>query len=123
MSTPHSAGATERRVVVETGLKVTATRPVLTSSMLAAVPVTVAFVLQVLEAADVLGTAVWLRALLVGVGGLSQVLAALWAHMQVTPTAQPRDDEGNPLVPAIGDEAPAILAFPQPERPPASAAA
>lgn len=74
-------------------------RPVLLGFIVAATPVVCAFVLQVLEATDVLNNALWLRTLLTGLGALIGALATLWAQSKVTPVAIPQTDEGEPLVP------------------------
>jgi hypothetical protein len=60
--------------------------------------------LQVLEAADVLDSALWLRTLLVGLGSLATALGALWARSNVTPTAAPKLDADTPLVPVTERE-------------------
>lgn len=72
--------------------------PVLLTFLVAAIPLVTAFVLQVLHDGDV-NVPHWLIALLAGVGPLIAALGALYARSQVTPTADPRDDRGTPLVP------------------------
>jgi hypothetical protein len=74
-------------------------RPVLLGFVVAATPVVCAFVLQVLEATDVLNNALWIRTALTGLGALVGTLAALWAQSKVTPVVLPQTDEGEPLVP------------------------
>lgn len=80
--------------------KVTDRRPVLVAFLLAAVPIVSAFALQVLEATDVLDNALWLRTLLVGLGSITGLLGSAWAQAKVTPLARPRNNAGEPLVPA-----------------------
>jgi hypothetical protein len=78
--------------------------PVIVGFILGAIPILSAFVLQVLEATDVLDSALWLRTLLVGLGSVTTALGALWARTNVTPTANPKLDDETPLVPAIEGE-------------------
>lgn len=78
--------------------------PVIVAFIVAAVPIVAAFILQVLEATDVLDNALWLRTLLTGLGTLAGALAAVWARANVTPTAAPRLDEETPLVPMVEHE-------------------
>lgn len=72
-------------------------RPVLLAFVVTAVPVVCAFLLQVLEAAGALDSALWVRTVLVGLGPLVGALAALWAQAQVTPLGDPRDEAARPL--------------------------
>jgi hypothetical protein len=74
--------------------------PVLLAFIAAATPIVCAFVLQVLEATDVLDSALWLRTLLTGLGAVVGALAALWARLKVTPLADPQTETGEALVPA-----------------------
>lgn len=78
--------------------------PVILAFAVAAVPIVCAFILQVLDATDVLDNALWLRTVLTGLGTLTGALAAAWARSNVTPTAAPRLDEDTPLVPMVPSE-------------------
>lgn len=73
-------------------------RPVLLSFLLGAIPVLCAFVLEVLDASGT-PTPDWITAVLAGVGGLITTLGGLWAQARVTPLADPKLDDGTPLVP------------------------
>jgi hypothetical protein len=94
-TTFHGAGDKDPAVPVA---GTTAREPVLVAFLVGAVPIASAFVLQVLEATDVLDSALWLRTLLVGLGSLATALGALWARSNVTPTAAPKLDADTPLV-------------------------
>jgi hypothetical protein len=100
-TTFHGAGDKEPAVPVAGA---TAREPVIVAFLIGAVPVVCAFILQVLEATDVLDSALWLRTLLVGLGSLATALGALWARSNVTPTAAPKLDADTPLVPVTERE-------------------
>jgi uncharacterized membrane protein len=76
--------------------------PVVLAFIVAAVPIVCAFILQVLEATDVLDNALWIRTLLTGLGALTGALAAAWARARVTPTAAPKLNDGTLLAPMAG---------------------
>jgi hypothetical protein len=78
--------------------------PVILAFIVAAVPVVCAFALQVLDAAGALDSALWIRTLLTGLGGVVGALAAAWARAQVTPTAAPKLDADTLLVPLVESE-------------------
>lgn len=78
--------------------------PVILAFIVAAVPIVCAFILQVLDVTDALESALWLRTLLTGLGGVVGALAAAWARANVTPTAAPRLDDDTPLVPMVESE-------------------
>lgn len=48
----------------------------------------------------------WLVPTLLVLGTLTSGLAALWARLQVTPLADPKDNDGDPLTPDTPDEPP-----------------
>jgi hypothetical protein len=100
-TTFHGAGDKDPAVPVAGA---TAREPVIVAFLVGAVPVVCAFALQVLEATDVLDSAMWLRTLLVGLGSLTTALGALWARSNVTPTAAPKLDADTPLVPVTERE-------------------
>jgi hypothetical protein len=100
-TTFHGAGDKDPAVPVA---GTTAREPVIVAFLVGAVPIVSAFALQVLEATDVLDSALWLRTLLVGLGSLATALGALWARSNVTPTAAPKLDADTPLVPVTERE-------------------
>jgi hypothetical protein len=100
-TTFHGAGDKDPAVPVA---GTTAREPVIVAFLIGAVPIVSAFILQVLEATDVLDSALWLRTLLVGLGSLATALGALWARSNVTPTAAPKLDADTPLVPVTERE-------------------
>lgn len=75
-------------------------RPVLLAFLIGATPIVCTFILQVLEEVDALNSALWLRTLLTGLGGVVLALGTIWSQAQVTPIASPRDDRGHTLLPA-----------------------
>jgi hypothetical protein len=78
--------------------------PVVVAFIVAAVPIVCAFVLQVLDAAGALDSALWVRTLLTGLGPVVGFLAAAWTRSQVTPTAAPMLDGETMLVPLVESE-------------------
>jgi hypothetical protein len=100
--TSHGEGERDSRPIPD--LPAQQRDPVIVAFLVAAVPIVCAFILQVLEATDVLDNALWLRTLLTGLGTLVGALAAVWARSRVTPTAAPKLDDGTLLVPMITGE-------------------
>jgi hypothetical protein len=100
----HGAGPTSDQEPVIPVATAADSQPVIVAFLVAAVPIVCAFILQVLEATDVLDNALWIRTLLTGLGTLTGALAAVWARSRVTPTAAPRLDDDTPLVPMVESE-------------------
>jgi hypothetical protein len=100
----HGAGPTSDQEPVISVATAADSQPVIVAFLVAAVPIVCAFILQVLEATDVLDNALWIRTLLTGLGTLTGALAAVWARSRVTPTAAPRLDDDTPLVPMVESE-------------------
>lgn len=97
----HGAGTDDPELGLDRSLA--DRRPVLVAFLFGALPMVAAFVLAVLEVVS--GVPAWVIATLTGIGPLSAGLAALWAQAKVTPLANPRDDDGDPLVPVPVDRA------------------
>jgi hypothetical protein len=91
----HTAGDTERSVPLR--LSPLQTQPVLVLSMWAIVMQAAAALVLFARRQFVAGTLVGVSALVTGVGG------AL-ARSRVTPMAQPRDNDGDPLTPLADSE-------------------
>jgi heme A synthase len=72
-------------------------QPVLVAFLLGAIPLVLSALTGLLDVFE--GVPDWIAPTLATIGTVTTGLAALWAKLQVTPTAIPRTDEGEPLVP------------------------